>query len=346
MDRERVFFDIEAIKRDRKVEKTSRHHVFMVLLILAAVCGTSVVIALAFPDVIKISSASSPYLFQSANNTQKKVVQTVERLSTKSSLAMFSDQLSLVLAQPKSVEVASITNKPVTSKPSQQDSIKTQSQTQSQPKIQTPKPATPKTTTQPPKTQTAQTKPKTSTPVPAKPKTTAKPQENKVVASKPEKKTILHQDDVSIPIPAMQARPADAQYGIPENWPMDSPVSAPYGYLPERGRFHAGVDLEAPLGTPIEAAGAGKVIRAEWYAGYGLCVDIEHANGYITRYGHFTEIYVKKDQWVSAGEWIGACGSTGNSSCPHLHFEIYKNGSSCDPERISWTMRRMPPKAY
>ncbi|MEZ4812752.1 MAG: M23 family metallopeptidase [Caldisericia bacterium] len=125
-------------------------------------------------------------------------------------------------------------------------------------------------------------------------------------------------------------------YGIPEYWPIQGiSVSSKYGYLPERGRFHAGIDLVADSGTPICAAGAGKVIRASWFAGYGHCIDIQHSSGYITRYGHLSGYFVKVGDFVNVGDWIGSCGSTGRSSCPHLHFEVHKNGRSMNPESSS-----------
>jgi len=142
-----------------------------------------------------------------------------------------------------------------------------------------------------------------------------------------------------LPVTAGEIDP-NGNYGIPEYWPIQGVrVSSPYGYLKSRGRFHAGVDLVADKGTPICSAGAGKVIRAAWFAGYGNCVDIQHSSGYITRYGHLSGYFVKKGDFVNAGVWIGACGSTGRSSCPHLHFEVHKNGKSMNPEHSSlhWT---------
>lgn len=145
-----------------------------------------------------------------------------------------------------------------------------------------------------------------------------------------------HAMDENLPVAKLDPKPASAQYGIPEYWPLPVPVSDSYGYRPWRGRFHSGIDLTAPEGTPICAAGAGKVIRAEWYCGYGNCVDIEHASGYITRYGHLSSYYVKLGQWVDEGEWIGGVGNTGNSSCDHLHFEVFLNGRTINPESLRW----------
>jgi len=144
-----------------------------------------------------------------------------------------------------------------------------------------------------------------------------------------------------IPVTPENLNP-NGNYGIPEYWPIQGcEVSSEYGNLPERGgRFHAGVDLVADKGTPICAAGAGKVIRvANSFGGYGMCIDIQHSSGYITRYGHLSGFYVSVGDFVNAGDWIGACGSTGRSTCPHLHFEVHKDGSSMNPEHrsLSWT---------
>jgi len=98
---------------------------------------------------------------------------------------------------------------------------------------------------------------------------------------------------------------------------------------PRWGRLHAGVDLAAPDGTPIRAAGAGVVVAAGPAEGYGNAVLIDHGNGYLTHYGHMSAIAVTVGQKVTAGEQIGNEGSTGHSTGPHLHFEVhaglYKN---------------------
>lgn len=90
----------------------------------------------------------------------------------------------------------------------------------------------------------------------------------------------------------------------------------------ERG-FHAGTDIGAPMGTPVLAAHAGRVAIADMLGGYGLAVVIRHnQNSQETRYGHLSEIFVKPGEWVEPGTVIGRVGNTGNSSGPHLHFEV------------------------
>jgi len=97
------------------------------------------------------------------------------------------------------------------------------------------------------------------------------------------------------------------------------------------GKMHNGVDIGAPAGTNIIAACAGTVEFAGWEQGYGNVVKIDHGNGLKTVYGHCKSIYVKKGQKVTKDEKIGEVGSTGNSTGPHLHFEIRVNGTPEDP---------------
>lgn len=85
--------------------------------------------------------------------------------------------------------------------------------------------------------------------------------------------------------------------------------------------MHAGMDFRGETGTPVRAAGAGKVLRAEVAGGYGNLVELDHGNGLTTRYGHLSAFDVKEGQIVSAGQVIGRVGSTGRSTGPHLHYE-------------------------
>ncbi|WP_345536509.1 M23 family metallopeptidase [Phytohabitans rumicis] len=91
------------------------------------------------------------------------------------------------------------------------------------------------------------------------------------------------------------------------------------------GVLHAGIDLAADAGTPIHAAGAGTVVGAGWlYTGYGISVVIDHGNGYLTHYAHQSKVAVQAGQKVVAGQLIGYEGSTGDSTGPHLHFEVHQ----------------------
>lgn len=98
-------------------------------------------------------------------------------------------------------------------------------------------------------------------------------------------------------------------------------------------RVHTGVDLAAPTGTPIYASGDGLIEKAGWVSGYGKKVEIEHVNGFETGYGHMSRIAdgIKAGTRVRQGQLIGYVGSTGNSTGPHLHFEIKVNGRFVDP---------------
>ncbi|WP_374728280.1 M23 family metallopeptidase [Catenuloplanes atrovinosus] len=90
------------------------------------------------------------------------------------------------------------------------------------------------------------------------------------------------------------------------------------------GRLHAGIDLAAASGTTVRAAGAGTVVTAgSNYGGYGLSVLVDHGNGFYTHYAHLSRVSVAAGDRVTAGQRIGAEGSTGNSTGPHLHFEVH-----------------------
>ena len=99
-------------------------------------------------------------------------------------------------------------------------------------------------------------------------------------------------------------------------------------------KHHNGMDIASNMGTTVYAADSGTVVLAEWYGGYGNCIMIDHGNGYKTLYGHLSSISVSSGQSVSKGDVIGAVGSTGNSTGPHLHFEVYRGDSRIDPEQF------------
>ncbi len=96
-------------------------------------------------------------------------------------------------------------------------------------------------------------------------------------------------------------------------------------------KFHAGIDIAAPVGTPIATAASGTVVFAGWNKGYGNMVIIEHPDGRQTRYGHASKLFVQTGDTVTAGQQIAAVGSTGKSTGPHLHFEMREDGEPINP---------------
>ena len=119
------------------------------------------------------------------------------------------------------------------------------------------------------------------------------------------------------------------------SWPVSGTITSPFGWRsnPFGGSpdFHQGLDIAAPSGTTITAAASGTIIMAQWYGGYGNYILIDHGGGYSTGYGHCSAIYVGVGQSVKRGQAIGAVGSTGMSTGPHLHFEVRINGKPVDP---------------
>ena len=120
-------------------------------------------------------------------------------------------------------------------------------------------------------------------------------------------------------------------------WPVPSCtlITSRFGYrvAPTTGAstYHGGLDIGAGMGASIVAAGAGDVIYAGDNGGYGKCVMIDHGNGVVTVYAHMSSIGVSYGQYVTAGQYVGAVGSTGVSTGPHCHFEIRINGVQTDP---------------
>ena len=98
-------------------------------------------------------------------------------------------------------------------------------------------------------------------------------------------------------------------------------------------KLHSGIDLAAPRGTPIYAAGDATIRRAQWVSGFGRFVELQHVNGYVTRYAHMDRIAdgIVAGGTVRQGQLIGYVGSTGNVTGNHLHFEVRINGNPVDP---------------
>lgn len=122
---------------------------------------------------------------------------------------------------------------------------------------------------------------------------------------------------------------------VPSIWPAIGRYSSPFGYRrnPVTGRraFHKGIDITAPTGTPIVASATGRVTYADRFTTYGLCVEVNHGNGIMTRYAHMSRIAVRIGQRVARGDVIGYVGSTGRSTAPHLHYEVHVAGKLANP---------------
>lgn len=117
--------------------------------------------------------------------------------------------------------------------------------------------------------------------------------------------------------------------------PAAGPIVSGFGYRlhPLLGyrRLHTGLDIAAPSGAPVYAAESGEVFFASWRGGYGQCIILLHGGGMSTLYGHLSRLYVRPGQVVRRGQVIGAVGSTGLSTGPHLHFEVRRNGVPVNP---------------
>ena len=121
----------------------------------------------------------------------------------------------------------------------------------------------------------------------------------------------------------------------PNIWPVAGHISSYYGYRISPGgigsTFHEGVDIAGDYGTPISATAAGTVTQAGWVGGYGYLVEVKHADGIVTRYGHNSAVLVYEGQHVDQGSMIALMGSTGNSTGPHCHYEVRIHGEAVDP---------------
>ncbi len=115
-------------------------------------------------------------------------------------------------------------------------------------------------------------------------------------------------------------------------------VTSPFGVRTDpilgTAALHSGMDFRAPVGMAAKVTAAGVVTKAGWNGGYGRMVEVDHGNGFATRYGHLSEIDVAVGQKLAAGDTIGKTGSSGRSTGPHLHYEVRHNGEAIDPLRF------------
>lgn len=126
----------------------------------------------------------------------------------------------------------------------------------------------------------------------------------------------------------------------PTIWPVYGRITSGYGYrihpISRKQDFHSGIDISARMGTPVRAAAGGRVVRANYYGGYGWTVIIDHGYGYRTLYAHNRNLVAKQGQWVTKGQVICYSGNSGNSTGPHLHYEVHVNGKTVNPTTYLW----------
>lgn len=123
--------------------------------------------------------------------------------------------------------------------------------------------------------------------------------------------------------------PRDGRNGL--SWPVEGRITSKFG--PRRGSSHDGVDIAAPLGTPILAAASGEVLYSGALRGYGHIVILRHRGGYATVYAHNQKNLAREGEMVRRGQAIARVGQTGRASGPHLHFEVRKDNLARNPLR-------------
>lgn len=135
-----------------------------------------------------------------------------------------------------------------------------------------------------------------------------------------------------VKLSSAQRKAASSRQGL--RLPSRSAITSRFG--PRRSGFHHGLDLRAPVGTPVYAAQAGVVTFAGWRNNiYGNFVIIDHGGGLVTRYAHNSRVLVRRGQRVDKGSVIALSGNTGRSTGPHIHFEVMRNGKAIDPLKVA-----------
>jgi murein DD-endopeptidase MepM/ murein hydrolase activator NlpD len=124
---------------------------------------------------------------------------------------------------------------------------------------------------------------------------------------------------------------------LPGLWPVTGRLMGGFGERTDpfsgEGARHTGVDISAPMGTPVKATADGVIVSAGWNSGYGRCVIIDHGNGYQTLYGHLSKIDVMEGAEIRQGETLGLVGMTGRATGPHLHYEVRIHSTPVNPYR-------------
>ena len=121
----------------------------------------------------------------------------------------------------------------------------------------------------------------------------------------------------------------------PSIWPVTGAITSQFGYrsspMTGASTFHEGIDIGVDYGTPVRSTASGKISQAGWVSGYGNLVEVDHGNSMVTRYGHNSMLLVVEGQEVKTGDIIALAGSTGNSTGPHVHYEVRINGVPTNP---------------
>jgi murein DD-endopeptidase MepM/ murein hydrolase activator NlpD len=125
--------------------------------------------------------------------------------------------------------------------------------------------------------------------------------------------------------------PAARESSPPSRWPVDGVISKDFKLAALPDKEHHGLDIAASHGTPVRAAGAGVVAFAGLDSIFGQLIIIEHGDGLQSLYGHNSILEIGAGDWVQSGQQIARVGSTGESSAPHLHFEVRRDGTPIDP---------------
>ena len=125
---------------------------------------------------------------------------------------------------------------------------------------------------------------------------------------------------------------------MPGGWPVSGRLMDGYGHRSDpfsgEGAMHTGVDISAPIGTPVKVTADGIVVHANWNAGYGRCVIVDHGNGYQTWYAHLSRMDVIEGQEIRQGEIVGRVGASGRSTGAHLHYEVRMRSTPVNPYRF------------
>ena len=128
----------------------------------------------------------------------------------------------------------------------------------------------------------------------------------------------------------------DIYVSTPRGWPVAGVITSPFGEreAPLGGgtQFHTGIDISVPVGTAVRATGDGVISFSGWNAGSGNLVVVEHGAGYSTFYAHNSSVAVKTGQLIKRGDIIAYSGSTGNSTGPHVHYEVWQQGRAVNPK--------------